>query len=89
MSARSSPDSRGTWRRALEWIFLYRGSTRPVALLRIAMASVLWSKFTPYMTLWSSLRTDRFLFSVSFYASTALMLLGLKSHLASAWSAIR
>ncbi|MFT3774595.1 MAG: HTTM domain-containing protein [Minicystis sp.] len=88
MSVGSSPDGRGTWRRALEWIFLYRGSTRPVALLRIATAIVLWSKFAPYMTLWSSLRTDRFLFSVSFYASTVLMLLGLKSRLASAWSAI-
>ena len=40
------------------------------------------------MTLWSSLRADRFPFSVSFYASTLLMLLGLKSRFASAWSAI-
>jgi Vitamin K-dependent gamma-carboxylase len=88
MSAGTSLDGRGTWRRALEWIFLYRGSTRPVALLRIALAGVLWSKFAPYMTLWSSLRPDRFLFSVSFYASTVLLLLGLKSRLAAAWCAI-
>ncbi len=61
------------------------GSTRPVALVRIGVALILWSRFGsdlgPYMRhTWSWLALG-----LSFYASTTLMLLGFRTRLATGW----
>jgi hypothetical protein len=69
-------------------VLLREGSTRAVGLLRIALALLTWHRFGGDVAPWAdNLAPDRLALSVSFYLSTTLMLVGLFSRLATAWTA--
>jgi hypothetical protein len=69
-------------------VLLREGSTRAVGLLRIALALLVWHRFGADVAPWAdNLAPDRLALAVSFYLSTTLMLVGLFSRVATAWTA--
>jgi hypothetical protein len=78
--------------RPMKWfrdrVLLHERSTRAVGLLRIALALLVWHRFGADVAPWAdNLAPDRLALAVSFYLSTTLMLVGLFSRVATAWTA--
>lgn len=68
--------------RLLTWGPDFSGSTRPVALLRIGLALVIWTRFGRDMALHSNLESWQLVFSLWFFLFTFLMLVGLYTRVA-------
>lgn len=64
------------------------GSTRPVALLRVGLALLLWSRYAAELAPWAGLDPVRLYIGISFYLSTGLMFVGLWTRLACGWAAL-
>ncbi|MFN7142961.1 MAG: HTTM domain-containing protein [Myxococcota bacterium] len=74
-------------RRLADWLFWSEGSTRSVALLRVALVLLCWSRWGGDLLLYKASDAAELAISVSFYASTALLLAGFLTPLAGAWTA--
>ena len=62
-------------------------STRSSALIRIGLVLLLWNRFAAELAPWFGLEPERMVLSVSFFASTSLLLAGWHTRLAAAWTA--
>ena len=65
-----------------DWALHSEGSTRPIGLLRIAFAILVWTRFGAELTLAAEPLWAWPLLALGFHASTALVLLGMHSRLA-------
>jgi hypothetical protein len=73
------------WRaRAIDYVLVARGSTRSVAILRIGIALILWTRFGALMTAWQGHSLARLALSIVFHTTTALLFVGLFSRVAAA-----
>lgn len=70
----------------LRRILTQEGSTRPLALLRIALAVIALAKFAFHMLPSHGQHPARLLLGLSFYLSCLLMLIGLHSRVAAGWA---
>src|SRR5207248_2185900 len=70
------------WRRLYEWVFLFEGSTRPIALVRIGLVLIWWTRTADYFAFWVNQQIDRLIIGAIFFASTTLVLVGLATRVA-------
>ncbi len=76
-------------RALVERIASEEGSTRPLALVRIGVALILWSRFGSDFALFAHRLSWLWtLVGLSFFLSTSAMLVGLRARLAGAWVAL-
>lgn len=68
--------------RAYAWALRSEGSTRPAALLRIALALTLWARFAAEVAPFRARTGVEAAIGVAFYAASTLLLLGLHTRLA-------
>ena len=67
-------------------VLLYEGSTRTSALLRIALALLLWTRWGSQVAPFTDDSPERLLLATSFYLSTTLMLFGVYSRFSTGWA---
>lgn len=72
---------------ARRWALGSEGSTRPAALLRIALALVLWARFAGELALYRVRSGSELALALVFFAGSALMLVGLWARVATAVTA--
>ncbi|MDP2307204.1 MAG: HTTM domain-containing protein [Pseudomonadota bacterium] len=75
-------------RRLVDWLVWDEGSTRPAALLRIALALLLWDRWARDFLLFRIEAPVDFAIALSFYVATSLLLVGLWTRVAVVWTAI-
>lgn len=73
---------------ARAWALETVGSSRSSGLLRIALALVLWARFSTDLLLYKDLTWRGFGFTAGFFLATTLMLVGYQSRVASAVSGV-
>ena len=64
----------------------FEGSTRPVALMRIGLALVAWSRYALELALFTHQSPAYFVLGLSFFGASSAMLAGFYSRLATAWT---
>ena len=74
--------------RAWTWALGSEGSTRPAALLRIALALVLWARFAGELALYRVRSPSELALALVFFAGSALMLVGWWARVATAVTAV-
>lgn len=81
------PGREPRWRRALSWLLVQEGSTRPLGLMRIVVACMVWARVGELMVVHSDSRPWQVGLVLAFHLSWIAMLLGAWSRLAVATSA--
>lgn len=71
-------------RRAADDAVALEGSTRPVAIIRICLAVILWTTWGEHFLLYRELGVERLLVATLFFASTTAMAAGVLSQLSTA-----
>lgn len=74
-------------RRLQAWALDSEGSTRPAALLRVALALVLWARFADELAPYRVRNPEELALGLTFFAGSTLMLLGLWTRIATATTA--
>jgi Vitamin K-dependent gamma-carboxylase len=69
------------------WL-LAEGSTRPLGLMRVAVAAIVWSRFASELLPYRDLSPDRLALGAAFYLSTAAMFVGWQTRLSTFASAV-
>lgn len=59
-----------------DWLLDNQGSTRPIALFRIALVLLVWTRFASDLALWSAVSWSEALFSLLFFTSSTAALVG-------------
>ncbi|MCB9748655.1 MAG: HTTM domain-containing protein [Myxococcales bacterium] len=86
MTATSS--ARALLSRPLRWALYDCGSTRPLGLIRIGVALMLWARFGDLVTLHADATAAQLAHGVGFYLGTTLLLVGLATRPAALLSAL-
>jgi hypothetical protein len=76
------------WRRFVAWALLAEGSTRPAAILRIGVVTLLWVKWADELTPFRHTALDVRLLGLSFYASTLFFFVGAWTRVSGAWASL-
>ncbi len=89
-AGRAAPPGRAAelWRRFFTWALLAEGSTRPAAILRVGVVTLLWVKWADEFTLFRRTAPDERLLGLSFYASTLLFFAGAWTRFSGAWASL-
>ena len=78
-----------TFRSLFAWCVQTEGSSRSSALIRIFLVLIIWTRWGSELLLYRSLDTPAYLIlSLSYFASTTLMLLGLFSRASTLWAGL-
>ena len=74
------------FRRVFAWCVLTEGSSRSSALIRIFLVLIVWTRWGSELVLFRNLETPaRLVLSLSYFASTTMMLLGVFSRTSTMW----
>jgi hypothetical protein len=73
--------------RLWRWALVEEGSTRPVALIRIGLALLIWTRWASNFLLYKATSAVDLAIGLSYFASTTLLLVGACSRAAAAWTA--
>lgn len=74
--------------RLWRWALLDEGSTRPVALIRIGTVLLIWDKWAFDFLLYKAASLVDLAIALSYFGSTTLLLVGLCTRVAAAWTAV-
>jgi hypothetical protein len=75
------------WDGFVAHVLAHEGSTRAVALLRILLVFLVWTRFADQLQPFRSMEPERWLVGASFYLSTTLLLIGYQTRVAALWTA--